>query len=289
MGTAVSFKLGNFAAGGGLVDGEYLLQKHTIENWDYGGKGSQTIALHVRAVPGKATGKNFAPHSSEGQDQYYSIGDPTAFGPDPTGTKVVAIGTRAQLSNSSNFFIFLENLVNAGFPEDKFDNDVSVFDGMVVRITNIPAPKRSIASNVVAQGDQSQQRERTIPVVSAVIKLPWESGNVATKAAAPAKAAAQAAAPAQTQAAPAAAAPAAGGGTPEENLGVFLATVLNGAASLQRTQARVQVFKAMSGSLTVPDRDAALKIFNDDNALSAVLAGIGDGYYVEGTEIKKIG
>src|SRR6185312_14348566 len=160
----VSFKLGAFTGGAGLTERDYLLTDHTIAIWDYEGKGAQTIALRIAAQPGKAQGKNFVA-SGEPQVQYYSIGDPTSFSPDATGHRIVAVGTRSTLGKSSNFYIYLENLVNAGFPEDRYDNDVSAFNNMVVHITPIPAPKREglPSSNVMqTSAAPKEQREKTI-------------------------------------------------------------------------------------------------------------------------------
>lgn len=285
MGTLVSFKLGAFTSGAGLNEGDYQLTDHSIVLWDYDGKmATNVLALRVTAQPGRVQGKNFTPEG-EPIHQHYSIGDAGAFGPDDTGKKIVAIGTRASLGKGSNFYIYMENLINAGFPEDRFDNDVSVFDNMVVHITPIPAPKRNLPqSNLVAGNPEQQQRDRTIPVVSLIHRMPWEAAGGA-----PAKAAGKT--PAKTPAKAAAPAPAEveSSGDLTEDLGVRIGGILNGAATMARTVLRVNLFKTLNADkVDQTTRDAMMKVFSNDDELGAVLAGVGEGYYIEGTDVKKI-
>lgn len=281
--TKISIKLESFSAGGVMPEGDYLLQKHEIVLWDYDGKmKANTLALRVTTVP-------FSMGSGKAEDvepvvQHYSVGDPSAFGPDDEGTGIVALGSRTALGKGSNFFIYLENLVNSGFPEDKYDNDVSVFDGMVAHIAHIPAPERNLPkSNLVTTANPQQQRERTIPVVTAIHKLPWEKSVKKSAAQAPAAKAPAGKAPAK------AAVQEEESAGPEMLLAEHLTTVLDGQGTMSRTQARVQVFKAMNAAgVDASERDAALKLFNDEEAIGNVLAGVGEGYTLEGTTITAV-
>lgn len=288
---SISFKLGSFTGGAGLAEGDYQLVDHTITLWDYEGKmANQVLALRVTAQPGRVQGKNFTPEGDQ-SIQHYTIGDATAFGPDETGKGIVATGTRTSLGKGSNFFIFLENLINAGFPEDRFDNDVSAFDGMVVHITPIPAPKRNLPqSNLVVGDPNQQQRDRTIPVVSLIHRYPWETGAAAPTKAPPVKGKA---APTKAAAAPTPAAEAEASvetGDLAEDLAARLGTILNGKAAMQRTLLRVNLFKGLNtDKVDAGMRDAMMKVFNSDDDLGAVLAGVGEGYYIDGAEIKKLG
>lgn len=262
----VSFKLDAFSAGGIMPSGDYVLKNHEIVLWDYDGK------LPVKTLAMRCTASLVG--SEDETVQHYSIGDPSAFGPSADGKGVVALGGRSQLSNSSNFFIWLENFINAGFPEGKYDNDISVFNGSVVHIDHIPAPNRgAMKSNLVA-ATEGQQRERTIPVVTAVLSLPGESKKPAAKTAAkaaPAKAAASVAAEPASD---------------DSILVTHLGQVLNGEASMSRTQVRVAVFKSMTAAkIDTKLRDAALRAFNDDTELETALMGVGNGFAIDGANI----
>lgn len=268
----VSFKLDSFSAGGVLPEGDYVAKSHEIVLWDYDGK-SQVTTLALRVIFQDL--KNGKP---EGQDQiqHYSIGDPQFFGPSEDGKSIVAVGNRTALGKGSNFFIYMENLINAGFPEDQYENDVSAFDDMWVHITHIPAPERNLPkSNLVQTQTTAPDRPKTIPVVANIIKLPWDK--------APAKGTAKPAAKAAAPAKPAPkAAPAASNGAGEltDVLSEHLMAVLGEANGepLSRTKARVNCFKAMNeAGVEVPTRDAALKLFNDDETLTNILASIGFG------------
>ena len=128
-------------------------------------------------------------------------------------------------------------------------------------------------SNLVA-ATEGQQRERTIPVVTAVLSLPGESKKPAAKTAAkaaPAKAAASVAAEPASD---------------DSILVTHLGQVLNGEASMSRTQVRVAVFKSMTAAkIDTKLRDAALRAFNDDTELETALMGVGNGFAIDGANI----
>lgn len=268
----VSFKLTNFSAGGILPDGIYLAKRHQFVLWDYDGKmQGNTLALEI-------TFQTYDPktnkESGEEQLQRYSVGNPEYFVPTPDGSGIARVGTRTQPANNSNFHVYVENLINAGYPEDKYDNDCTVFDGMVVQITHIPAPKRSNMpkSNLVARDPEQPERERTIPVVSSIVRYPWDAAKKGAAAAKP-PAGKTSVAP---KAAPKAEANGAGDDDDQALLVEHLSTVLENETSIPRTKARLAVFKSMQAAkVEAAARDAAIKIFNDEAQLASVLEVIG--------------
>lgn len=272
----VSFKLEDFTAGGVVPEGDYLLKSHEVVFWDYDGKlPTGTLALRV-------TMQSLVGGKPEGDDviQHYSIGNPEHFSPSEDGNSIVAISDRTTLGKGSNFFIWLENLTNAGFPEDKFDNEFQIFNGLAAHIVHIPEPKRSLPKGGVT-GAGETTRERTIPVVSKILKYPWDAATKkkgGAKAAKPAAATATAAT--EEDATEEEGAPAEAGDLLLEHL----APILEDGKPVAKTRARVQVFKRMNDAkVDVGARDEALKIFNSDDALGVVLESF--GYTVEGGKL----
>lgn len=275
---ALSFKLGNFVQGGaGLQDGPYLFKSCTTEMFDYGGKFAATPSLKIEAVPVILDGKGGFKEDGEAQDQYYSAGSAEHVGINKAGTGFVALGEKETMSKSSNFFIFLDNVVNAGFPEDDFENDVSAFDGVIAIITNIAAPKRTgLKSNIAGGADNKPEREKTIPVPSDIVKLPGDKKcRIGTKAAAP-KGKKDADEDNNE-----------GGDDDAEAVLInFLTKELDGETKVARSQTRVNMFKAMNDAkIDQGVRDEAIKLFKDDKKLANVLAGIGDGFKIDGGDI----
>lgn len=281
----VSFKLDNFAASGLVPDGTYKIVSNKFVLWDYNGKiAGNVCALKVEYQPVTISGSTVKEGGSI-VDQHYSVGDASAFGPSQSGTGLVAVGNRAQLSGSCNFKIFLDHFVNSGFAESEFENDVSVFDGYVVSIQNIPEPTRAnLQKSNLVQGAQPQQEKqnRTIPVVSDILLSPDQVGKVGAKVAAPAKKAGPVAvAPAKKTAAPAPAAAEPTGDDPTELLMEKLGTLLNG-GPMERVQLRMSLFKSLNG-VDVTVRNATVALFNNETVLSDVLTM--SGYKIEGTQV----
>lgn len=260
----VSFKLDQFTAGGALPDGPYRFTESQIVEWDYDGKlQGSTLAFRSDMIPLDGKGVE----AGGAIVQHWSIGDPAKFGPSGDGMGIVARGASSSLGKGSNFFLFLQNLIgNAGFPEDKYNNDVSVFDGLEAQLVNIPQPKRAglPKSNLVTREGQ-EERERTIPVVKEIIKLPWEKRG---------KAGYMRSAPTQGKK-----------GEVSEDLfdieltlsGAIGDILDNNKKGIDRTQARVQLFRALKAdaSLTPNDRDQVVAMFSDDDKLEETLEPLG--------------
>ncbi len=170
---ALGFKPSEMVEGGIIPqDVVVTFNEARFAKFDYlrkdGTVAATTIALRVKVK------------SEDGTDytMHYSVGDPKDFAPSEDGESpadegpfVISLGERTALSKSSNFHLFLSNLVNAGFPESKIGADARVFEGMQAFMIAIPEPKRTgLARPTPAEG----ARERLISVPQTVIKLPWE-------------------------------------------------------------------------------------------------------------------
>ena len=178
----VSIRPSQFVEGGAVpVDRNLLWKECRFANFDYTKKDGTVVASTISA---KITYQD-----DEGTEytQHYSAGDPARFQPSADGKTLEALTSSENLSKSSNYYILMNALINAGFPENKLGEDISVLDGLYTHNIGIPEPKRSgLVRDVPAEG----ARERVISVPDSVIKLPWENKGKAT--AAPAKKAADA-------------------------------------------------------------------------------------------------
>ena len=145
-------------------DGSPVLDKKT-------GEPVETIAAVIKYKDDDGTEYN----------QFYSAGDPARFQPSKDGKTLEALTSSENLSKSSNYYILMNALINAGFPENKLGEDISVLDGLYTHNIGIPEPKRSGLVRETAEG----ARERVISVPDSIIKLPWE-GKAGAKVA-PAK------------------------------------------------------------------------------------------------------
>jgi hypothetical protein len=192
MAEGASLKPSEMTEGSGLLDDVTCTWKScSFEMFDYQGKSPQPVpALKAVLDPDD---------SGDETDQYWSMGNAKDWIPSDDGKRLVAVGSATTLKTSSNGAILLTSLVNAGFPEDKIGDDISVFEGMVAHMVRIPAPKRPGLKKRVRE--DGREFEDTVLTVGEIISLPWEKkkakgapkGKAAAKGA-PKKAAAKPAA-----------------------------------------------------------------------------------------------
>jgi len=176
----VSIRPSEFVEGGAVpVDRNLLWKECRFAIFDYTKKDGTVVATTVSAKI------NYQDDDGTEYTQHYSAGDPNRFQPSKDGKTLEALTASENLSKSSNYYILMNALINAGFPENKLGEDISVLDGLYTHNIGIPEPKRSGLVRETAEG----ARERVISVPDSIIKLPWEGK---TGKAAPAKAATKA-------------------------------------------------------------------------------------------------
>jgi len=73
----------------------------------------------------------------------WSSGKLDYFEPRMEGRIAKPVGTAEKLSDSCNAYTLLASILNAGFPRDQFDDDVSIFDGMMAHLIRVEQPKRA--------------------------------------------------------------------------------------------------------------------------------------------------
>jgi len=148
---------GLFGEANGLIsDAEFVF-------WDYQGKAPPTIALKLKIVDDEGAEN----------EQVWSVGHPTRVAI-VNGGASVATPTKG-LPGGSNVADLMRELVNAGFPVNKFTGNCKTdLIGLYGFWRRKPAPKRDgLPQTAPAEGEQ--QRERTVLYVSKIHKLPWEN------------------------------------------------------------------------------------------------------------------
>ena len=167
----VSLKQSDQVEGGGLLDNvDAIFKEVKFEMFDYGGTRSDEVpALKVTLQP------------DEGNevDQFWSCGAAKDWEPSKDGKMLVPIGDQKGMHKSSNASIFFAHIIEAGFPEEKITDDVSVLEGTKAHMVRIPAPKRGGLSTSKKRAD-GREYENTILVVEKILKLPWEKGAAKT-------------------------------------------------------------------------------------------------------------
>lgn len=177
---AASLSPEDFVIGGGLIDDVVVtFQENRFELFDYGG----TI---IPGVP--ALGVTLVTEEGDESKQYYSVGSSKDWRPSEDGKELIAVGGASErslkapaLRSTSNLAIFLQNLVDAGFPIDNLGTDISVMDGLKAHVIQIPAPERKGLKK------KDKRYDDTILVVDEIIALPGEKASK-TKAKGKAKA-----------------------------------------------------------------------------------------------------
>ncbi len=176
----VSIRPSEFVEGGAVpVDKNLLWKECRFNLFDYVNKAGEVVATTIAARI------KFVDDDGTEYDQQYSAGDPNRFAPSKDGKTLEPLTPSESLSKSSNYYVLMNALINAGFPENKLGDDISVLDGLYTHNIGIPEPKRSGLVREPKEG----AREKVISVPDSIIKLPWENkGKGAAKGSAPAAA-----------------------------------------------------------------------------------------------------
>lgn len=162
----------NQVEGQGLLDDvDVTFAEVRIANWDYNGKVP---------VPVPALKVDMAQDDGSIHTQYYSVGKGTDWQPSEDGKQLIAVGKATGITNSSNCALLINSLVDAGFPENRIPEDVSLLEGLRAHMTRIPAPKRG--GVVKAPRADGRVFEDTVLIVGTIITLPWDVKKAATAA-----------------------------------------------------------------------------------------------------------
>jgi hypothetical protein len=161
----VSLKPSEFIEGGAVpVDRNLTWKECRFDIFDYTKKDGTVVA--------RSTTARITYVDDDGAEfiQHYSVAQPERFTPSADGKQLVAVGGAQALSKSSNYYILMNALINAGFPENKLGEDISILDGLYTYNIGLPEPKRSGLVREAVEG----AREKVLSVPSQILKLPWE-------------------------------------------------------------------------------------------------------------------
>lgn len=229
--------------------------------WDYNGKAPMTTALKLTLVD----------DDGEEHEQYYSVASPDRFIPTEDGRGLVAVGAATNLTKSSNYFLFAQNLVSAGFPENKIAGDPVIFENLYAYWIGIPEPTRT---GLTRTAEQQARGVRELLVPQKVLSSPAIAGGKGVKA--PAKAAVKAAPPAATEDVVAA-----DGDLTAKAVAFVTKLVTEAGGPITRKQVAARVFRDMAKD---PQRDEISNLIFSADFSAELLAG---GLKVKGEEISQ--
>lgn len=151
----------NFKDGGGLLsDVDVTWEKCTFEEFDYNGTQQATLCLKV----------DMKVEDGENVDQYFSLGAEAtknfSINDDETGLE-----GDGSINRSSKYGVLIDSLVAAGFPADKIDGDVSVFDGLEAHMVRVASKRKGLAPRTREDGKVFEAQDF---VVDKITKLPWD-------------------------------------------------------------------------------------------------------------------
>lgn len=165
MGKAASLRVADFVDALPMpVDGNFEWKEPRFTLFEYKKKTGEVVATTT------ACRVTFVGKDGTEYIQHYSVGDPDRVLPSRDGKQVELTGEGGNLNKSSNFFVLMKALEDAGLDPDFVGDDVSVLEGLVTHNIAVPEPKREGLRAAPAAGET--QRVRLLPVPDAIISLP---------------------------------------------------------------------------------------------------------------------
>ena len=162
----MSLKPSEMSAGGGLwgdVDATITGVKFELSDFD----GKIEVAVPVLKL-------EVADDAGVEYEQLLSCGK--SGKPNKAGSSLEGAGA---INVGSNFGLFITSLVNAGFPENRLEDDIGVLVGLKGRFDRVAAPKRSGLTK--APRADGKVFEDTVLIVSKILKYPWDKEKAGGK------------------------------------------------------------------------------------------------------------
>jgi len=152
-----SLKPSKAVAGGGLIgDVDVTLTNFHFGTFTYPGKNVEAFALLATAIEEDETETPVN----------WTMGQLTP-------TKDGKFFEGGELRQSSNLYLFLNSLIQAGFPEDKIEDDITVLDGIRVHIIQQLTKRTGGVGQRMPRAD-GRVFEPSVVVVTEILELPWE-------------------------------------------------------------------------------------------------------------------
>ena len=256
MAEAISIKPSEATEGSAVpVDRNLRVAEARFALFDYQGKAPPTTAAKVTLVD----------DDNVESIQHYSVGDPSRFVPSQDGKTVIPVGTATTLAKSCNFMILMDNMVSAGFPENKLGADITAIEGLYAYWIGVPEPKRSGLSRTEEQAKKAESRVICVP--SQIHNLPGEKKGAAKVKP---KAGAAVVAPVDTE------------GKSVTDMAVeFIGKVVDETGSATRQVIATRVFTDLAAD---PNRDAIAQAVFAPESMGALL---GAGFTIDGENITR--
>ena len=142
-----------FGEGGGILsDAIVVLKDPRFIIGDYGGKSQVAVPMLRLPMIEMGEGGEELEHV-----QLFSVGGAKDFIPDDTGMGLVKVGSKDAIVKNSNFAVFIQSIMDAGFPPDKTtDNDIGWLDGIKCHVTR---------KAVTREGMADQKKDATVLIV----------------------------------------------------------------------------------------------------------------------------
>ncbi len=152
------------------IDGNFNWKEARFALFEYTKKDGTVVAT--------TTAARITYESGDGQEfvQHYSVGDPTRVMPSADGKGLAMQGDNVALNKSSNFFVLMKALEDAGLPEDFMDNDITVLETMVTHNIGAAEPKRA---GLARQEPEEGGRIRILPVPDEIVTMPGKGKKLA--------------------------------------------------------------------------------------------------------------
>jgi hypothetical protein len=258
---AISLRPSDAQAGGFLDDADVTFAELRFVVWDYMGKAAPAVALRVSMEEADGTR----------HEQYYSAGDPAKYQPSMDGKTIEPLAGATGLNQNTNVIAFITSIVNAGFPEDKLGEDVSIFDGMYVHVNQVAQPKRPGLKKA------ADDKEKTYLLVTKILRLPWEAvAKAPAKGAPKAASSLRAVAPNNTPSAHATAAPTPSPAADPEALSdeaiqqkareTVLAILMEKGGSVDKSKLPIEAFRVLNND---KQRNAIVMVIYQEGFLQA--------------------
>lgn len=159
----VSFRPSLAVQSGLLEDVDVLILECGFVLWDYNGTQQ----------PGPALQCNFMDLEGKVHQQYFSAGDKEYFVPSDDNSTLTQVGTKAGLSNSTNFMKFMESIVNCGFPEDQLDGPITVLNGLELHLIRKIIERKGLVQN--ARPGEKEKKPTGTLLAEKIHRFPWDT------------------------------------------------------------------------------------------------------------------
>src|SRR3989304_2754177 len=131
----ISLHPDDFVTGGLIDDLDAAWKNVKFEMFAYGKQGG---------VQAPCLGVDLVESDGDITRQYWSAGNATDWKPSDDGLTLVPIGTAQNLRQSTNLFILIKSLLDAGFPAAKLkDGSATAFEGLRAHMVRQKAPERT--------------------------------------------------------------------------------------------------------------------------------------------------